>query len=179
MPDPASWRGPEIERTIVIARPLEEVWEYIADLRNDPQWCDKVVSVKQLVGDGPGPNTSYRVVHQPVRLKQSKELAVTVEEFEPPRRMRMREENGEGVFSVTYGLEQSHDLERSGEATRLTQRDRIEWKVPRPQVPMARRMVGRDIENQLLTLKSLLESGQAMSEENVGLAGLVQELDPA
>jgi len=164
----------EIERTIVIARPLEEVWEYIADLRNDPQWCDKVVSVKQLVGVGPGPNTSYRVVHRPERLKECKELAVTVEEFEPPRRMRMREENGEGVFSVTYGLEQSHDMERSGEATRLTQRDRIEWKVPKLQIPIARRMVGRDIENQLLTLKSLLETGQVMSDENGGLAGQAQ-----
>jgi uncharacterized protein YndB with AHSA1/START domain len=179
MPDPASSRGPEIERTILIARPLEEVWEYIADLRNDPQWCEKVVSVKQLGGDGPGPNTSYRVVHRPVRLKQCKELAVTVEEFEPPRRMRMREENGEGVFSVTYGLEQSHDQERSGEATRLTQRDRIEWKVPRLQVPIARRMVGRDIENQLLTLKSLLEAGQTTSEGNGGLAEPVQERDRA
>lgn len=154
-----SQESTNIERTIVIARPLEEVWEYIADLRNDPQWCDKVVSVKQLAGDGPGPNTSYRVVHRPVRLKQSKELAVMVEEFEPPRLMRMRAEDDDGVLSVTYGLEQNHDMERSGEATRLTQRDRIEWKVPRLQVPIARRMVGRDIENQLLTLKSLLETG--------------------
>ena len=86
----------------------------------------------------------------------------------------MREENGEGVFSVTYGLEQSHDMERSGESTRLTQRDRIEWKVPKLQIPIARRMVGRDIENQLLTLKSLLEIGEAMSEDNVDLAGQAQ-----
>jgi hypothetical protein len=93
--------------------------------------------------------------------------------------MRMREENGEGVFSVTYGLEQTRDMERPGEATRLTQRDRIEWKIPRLQVPIARRMVGRDVENQLLTLKSLLETGQAMSEENVGLAGPVQQRDRA
>ena len=142
----------------MIARPLEEVWEYIADLRNDSQWCDKVVSVKQLVGDCPGPNTTYRVVHRPVRLEQSGELAVTVEEFEPPRLMRMRKEDDDGVFSVAYGLAQNHDMERSGEATRLTQRDRIEWKVPRLQIPIARRMVGRDIENQLLTLKSLLET---------------------
>jgi hypothetical protein len=35
-----SQESKEIERTIVIARRLEEVCEYIAVLRNYPQWCD-------------------------------------------------------------------------------------------------------------------------------------------
>jgi uncharacterized protein YndB with AHSA1/START domain len=103
-----------IQKTIVIEHPVDKVWEYVADGRNDPQWCDKVVSVQQVTGDGPGPDASYRVVHRPVRLKKSKELAVTVEEFDPPRRMRVREEDDDGVFTVTY------DLEPAGEATRLT-----------------------------------------------------------
>ena len=141
----------EIGKTIVIDCPVEKVWEYIADGRNDPQWCDKVISVDQVAGDGPGPNASYRVVHRSVRLKKPKELAVTVQEFEPPRRMRVREEDDDGVFNVTY------DLEPAGEATRLTQRDEIEWKIPKFQRPIARRMVSRDIENQLSALKRVLE----------------------
>ncbi len=140
-----------IAQTIVISRPLETVWKFIADGRNDPQWCDKVVSVDQIVGDGPGPNASYRVVHRPVRLKKPKELGVAVEEFDPPRRMRFREEDDDAVFSVTY------DLEPLGEGTRLIQRDQIEWKIPRFQVPIARRMVSRDIEHQLSALKRVLE----------------------
>jgi len=140
-----------IEKTIVIERPLEKVWEYIADGRNDPRWCDKVISVQQVTGDDPGPDASYRVVHRPVRLKKPKELAVTVEEFDPPRRMRMREEDDDGVFKVTY------ELEPAAEGTRLTQRDQIEWRIPRFQLPIARRMVSRDIENQFSALKRLLE----------------------
>jgi uncharacterized protein YndB with AHSA1/START domain len=140
-----------IERTIVIESPAEKVWEYIADGRNDPQWCDKVISVQQVTGDDPGPDAGYRVVHRPIRLKKPKELAVTVEEFDPPRRMRLREEDDDGVFSVTY------DLEPVGNGTRLTQRDQIEWKIPRFQLPIARRMVRRDIDNQLSALKRLLE----------------------
>jgi uncharacterized protein YndB with AHSA1/START domain len=141
----------KIEKTTVIERPLEKVWEYIADGRNDPQWCDKVISVEQIAGDGPGPNASYRVVHRPVRLKRPKELTVTVDEFDPPGRMRLREEDDDAVFSVTY------DLEPVGEGTRLIQGDQIEWKIPRFQVPIARRMVSRDIENQLSALKRVLE----------------------
>jgi uncharacterized protein YndB with AHSA1/START domain len=142
-----------IEKTIVINRPLKTVWGYIADGRNDPQWCDKVVSVDQVAGDGPGPNAIYHVVHRPVRKKR-KVLAVTVEEFDPPRWMRMREEDDDGVFNVAY------DLEPAGEGTRLTQRDQIEWKIPRFQVPIARRMVSRDIENQFSALKRVLEGAE-------------------
>ena len=142
----------EIQATIVVSRPPEEVWEFIADARNDPQWCGKVESVHQLSGDGPGPDSSYRVIHRPVRLKKPKELAVTVEEYSPPSRLRLREEDDDGVFDVTY------DLEAAGEGTRLTQRDQIEWKIPRFQLPISRRMVRGDIERQLAELKRRLEA---------------------
>jgi uncharacterized protein YndB with AHSA1/START domain len=141
-----------IEKTIVIDRPLEAVWEHIVDGRNDPEWCKKVISVQQVTGGDPGPGASYLVVHRPRRLEKPKELAVTVQEFNPPRRMRVREEDDDSVFYVTY------DLEPAGAGTRLTQRDQIEWRIPRFQRPIARWMVGRDIENQLSTLKRVLES---------------------
>jgi hypothetical protein len=111
-----------------------------------------VISVQQVTGGDPGPDASYLVVHRPRRLEKPKELAVTVQEFNPPRRMRVREEDDDSVFYVTY------DLEPAGAGTRLTQRDQIEWRIPRFQRPIARWMVGRDIENQLSTLKRVLES---------------------
>ena len=141
----------QIERTIVIARPVDEVWAYIADPRNDPRWCDKVVSVDQVTGEGPGPDASYRVLHRPMRLKKPKDLVLTVEEFDPPRLMRMRDEDDDGVFNVTY------ELEPVGQGTRLTQRDQIEWRIPRFQRPIARRMVSRDIGHQFSALKRALE----------------------
>ena len=142
----------KLEKAIVIARPAEAVWIFIADGRNDPQWCDKVVSVEQVAGDGPGRDARYRVIHRPVRLKKPKELAVTVEEFEPPRRMRLRQKDDDGVFDVTY------ELEATAAGTRLTQRDEIEWRIPRFQLPIARYMVSRDVQRQLATLRRLLES---------------------
>jgi uncharacterized protein YndB with AHSA1/START domain len=146
----------EIQATIVISRPPEDVWEYIADARNDPQWCGKVESVHQRCGEGPGPDSSYRVIHRPIRLTKPKELSVTTEEFSPPRRLRLREEDDDGVFNVTY------DLEAAGEGTRLTQHDQIEWKIPKFQLPIARRMVSRDIERQLSELKRRLEAPEGI-----------------
>jgi uncharacterized protein YndB with AHSA1/START domain len=142
----------EIEKTVVIARPVDDVWAFISDARNDPHWCDKVESVGQVAGEGPGPDAGYSVMHRPVRLKKPKELAVTVEEYAPPSRLRLREEDDDAVFNVTY------ELEPAGGGTRLTQHDRIEWKIPRFQYPIARRIVSRDIANQFAALKRRLEA---------------------
>jgi Polyketide cyclase / dehydrase and lipid transport len=105
-----------VSKTIVIDRPLEDTWEYTVDGRNDPEWCKKAISVQQLGGDGPGPDATYRALHRPFRLHKPKELTVTVEEFNPPRRMRLREEDDDAVFYVTY------ELQSAGPGTRLTQR---------------------------------------------------------
>jgi uncharacterized protein YndB with AHSA1/START domain len=143
----------EISKTVVITRPLEDVWAYIADPRNDAHWCDKVESVEQVAGDGPGSDSRYHVIHRPIKMKKAKELAVTIEEYSPPNRLRLREEDDDGVFNVTY------ELEAVAEGTRLTQHDVIEWTIPRFQHPIARRMVSRDLERQFTALKRRLEAG--------------------
>jgi uncharacterized protein YndB with AHSA1/START domain len=142
----------KIRKTVRIECPVDEVWAFIADLRNDPRWCDKVAAVEQVAGEGPGPQARYRVIHRPVRLKRPKLLAVSVEEHEPPRRMRLREEDDDAVFDVTY------ELEQIGEGTGLTQMDQIEWKIPMPARPIGGLMVSRDLGRQFATLKRLLEA---------------------
>lgn len=141
-----------IEKSVSIARSPQEVWTFIADTRNDPQWCDKVDSVEQIAGDGPGGEARYRVLHRPIRRRKAKALAVTVEEYEPPRQLRLREEDDDAVFEVTYRLE------GAGEGTALTQIDEIEWKIPFPGPQIGKIMVGRDIERQFAALKRLLEA---------------------
>jgi hypothetical protein len=105
-----------------------------------------------VIGDGPGPDARYLVIHRPEGLTRPERLDVTIEEFEPPQRMRMREEDEDGVFDVTYVVEPT------GARTRLTQHDEIVWKIPRSQRPRANEMVARDIVDQLLRLKGVLES---------------------
>jgi uncharacterized protein YndB with AHSA1/START domain len=141
-----------IEQTVQIDRPVDDVWEFIADARNDPRWCDKVESVEQVAGKGPGSQARYRALHRPIRLKKPKELAVTIEEYEPPRRLRLREEDGDAVFHVTYELEEARD------GTSLTQKDEIEWKIPLPARPIGGVMVSRDVRRQFAALKRLLEA---------------------
>jgi uncharacterized protein YndB with AHSA1/START domain len=142
-----------IEKTITIAREVGDVWEFVADARNDPQWCEKVVSVEQLAGDGPGRDARYRVMHRPRPFKPAVELTMDVVEFDPPRRLRWREEDADAVFDVLY------ELKPDASGSRLTQVDDIDWKIGQLALPIGRLMVSRDIRRQFRSLKRLLESG--------------------
>jgi uncharacterized protein YndB with AHSA1/START domain len=141
-----------IEKTVEIARPLEEVWRFVSDPLNDPQWCEKVEAVEQDNEGGPGEGARYSVLHRPKPGRGAYPLAVAIEEFQAPRRMKMREIDDDATFVVTY------QLEESGAGTRLTQTDEIEWKIPAPLRPLGWLMVNRDMPRQLASLKRVLEA---------------------
>jgi uncharacterized protein YndB with AHSA1/START domain len=148
-----------IEHSVSIARDVADVWAFVADARNDPRWCHKVDSVEQTGGTGPGPDARYRVLHRPRPGKPPVELSMDVVEFDPPRRLRWREQDPDAVFDVLY------ELESTGTGTLLRQIDEIEWGIPRPLRPIGRLMVSRDIRKQLASLRTLLEEGSTASPD--------------
>lgn len=48
--------------------PPDEVFGYVSDTRNDPEWCRNVTDVEQLVGDGVGVGSRFRF-HQSVEMR--------------------------------------------------------------------------------------------------------------
>jgi uncharacterized protein YndB with AHSA1/START domain len=143
----------QITRSVRIARPVEDVFAFVADARNDPQWCGKVRSVEQVEGDGPGPGARYAVVHRPVPLRPERRMDFTCMAWDPPRAIRWREDDGHDVIEVTYELAPDGDG-----ATTLTQRDDATLGAPRLLQPLMARGIGHDVAKQLETLKSLLEA---------------------
>jgi uncharacterized protein YndB with AHSA1/START domain len=142
-----------IEKTTEIARTPEEVWAFIADARNDPQWCHKVESVEQISGEGPGLRAKYRALHRPRPRKPPSELKMEVLEYDQPRRLRWREEDEDGIFNVVYQLKSTES------GTRLSQIDDIDWDISKLALPIARLMVSRDMAKQLAALKQTLAAG--------------------
>ena len=141
----------QIARNIVIDRPVEDVFAFVSDPRNDLKWCPKVVSVEQVVGDEPGPGAGYAIVHKPVPGRPERRMQYECLAWEPPKRIDWREDDGADVIRVTYELE---DL---GGKTRLAQRDDAELGAPRLLRPLFKAGIGRDIARQLSALKDLLE----------------------
>jgi uncharacterized protein YndB with AHSA1/START domain len=141
-----------IEREIRIARPVQEVFDYVAEPRNDPRWCRKVISVEQIAGTGPGPGSRYAVVHRPVPGRAPRKLDHSCLAWERPRRIEWREDDGTDAFLVEYSLEATPD------GTRFRQRSDAELGAGRLLRPLFRIGIGRDIAAQLRTLKRVLEA---------------------
>jgi uncharacterized protein YndB with AHSA1/START domain len=143
-----------IERSVEIARRPEEVFAYVADARNDPQWCSTVVACEQTCGAGAGAGARYEARHKPTPFHRVMPRSIEVIEYEPPRLLRSRQEDANGVFHIAYEV-----LPTAGGA-RLVQRDSIDWKVPRPVGRAAEHLfVRRHISDQMSELRRLLESG--------------------
>jgi uncharacterized protein YndB with AHSA1/START domain len=138
-----------IEREIEIARPVDEVFAFVSDARNDVQWCRKVRSVERVAED------RYAVVHQPVPLRPARRMEMTLVASDPPRRLEWREDDGTDVFRVTYSLSATGS---GGTLMRQTS-DASVGAVPRWLHPLWRRGIGRDLQRQLRDLKELLEGG--------------------
>jgi uncharacterized protein YndB with AHSA1/START domain len=143
----------EIVREISIGRPVDEVFAFVADARNDPRWCPKVRSVEQASGGGPGPDARYAVVHKPVPGKPERKMEMTCTAFDPPRRIEWREDDGTDLFEVTY------DLEPTADGTTMRQTSRATIAAPRLLHPLYRAGIGRDVARQLKALKKELERG--------------------
>jgi uncharacterized protein YndB with AHSA1/START domain len=123
------------------------VWALIAEPLNDPRWCAKVKKV-EVAGDN-----RWTATHKPVPLRPPMELVVEHLEVEPPKRLKLREEDKTSSFDVEYRLE------AVDAGTRLTQVSEFEWKrLPRILHGTFARGVRRDVRAQLRDLKRLLET---------------------
>jgi uncharacterized membrane protein len=146
----------EVARSIEISRPIDEVFAFVADARNDPQWRPKVISTVQLLGGGPGPGARYEVVSRPLPMRTPCTTTTDCVGWDPPQRIEWREQDGIDDVQMLYVLS-----DRGG-STQLTQRSFLKPATPqraRPIMlrPIMRHGVGRDVELQLQALKGLLE----------------------
>ena len=123
----------EIVRSVEIEQPVNEVFAFVADARNDTRWCPKVKSVERIDDD------RYAVVHKPVPGKPERGMDMTRVATAPPRRIEWREEDGVDVFRVTY------ELEATAAGTRLTQRSLADLGSARLLRPLYKAGIGRDI----------------------------------
>jgi uncharacterized protein YndB with AHSA1/START domain len=147
----------EITRSIVIERPIREVFDFVADSRNDPRWCPKVDSVEPLTGDDIGPGARHSVVHRPVPFRPARVMDHHCVSWSPPELIEWREDDSSDSFEVTYLLEEE------GGGTRLTQTSEARLGAPRLLHPVFRAGIGRDISVQLKSLKQILESSAVSS----------------
>jgi carbon monoxide dehydrogenase subunit G len=144
----------KVERSIVIDRPVAEVWDYVNDPAKDVTWQSTLLEAEQLT-DGPvGVGTRVREVRQflGIRVQTVWEFS----EYEPMSRSSIVSVSGPVPLKGSYALESQNG------GTKLKVTGELDahglFKLAEP---VFARMTGRELESNLGHLKDLLEAGAA------------------
>jgi len=139
-----------IERSIVIERPVQEVWDFVQDTSKDALWQTTLVQ-SQVLTEGPR-RVGTQV--QEVRRFLGVQIPMTLEltEFEPERRSSLKAVAGGIPLSGNYMLEPLDG------GTKLTVTGQLEaHRLFKLAEPVFARMTSRELEASLGHLKDLLE----------------------
>ena len=139
-----------IEGEIVINRPLEDVFDFVADERNEPLYNPHMRRVK-LISPGPiGLGTRFRV--EMTRMGRATEMIIEFTAFERPRRL------ASSTHSSTMEIEGSLSFDPVPEGTRMGWSWTLEPRgVLKLMSPLVARMGTRQEETIWANLKQLLE----------------------
>jgi uncharacterized protein YndB with AHSA1/START domain len=100
--------------TIVIDRPIEEVFAFLADGENDPKFSPRVIEIAKTTDGPPGVGTVYASTVKDAGVKTKREFKLT--EFVPPTRIRWAEVSKNLVTAPEGG----YDLAARSDGTQLT-----------------------------------------------------------
>ncbi|KJY47241.1 SRPBCC family protein [Streptomyces sp. A1547] len=81
----------QFEATVEIDRPVGEVFAYLADGRNDPQFSPRVQEITRTPDGATGVGTVFRSTVKDAGMKTAREFRITG--FDPPRRIRWTEQS--------------------------------------------------------------------------------------
>ena len=137
------------ENTVLIARPIEDVFPFLSDLENIPKWNYAIVETRKI-SEGPvGVGTIYQQVRS-VPNRSEERLEITT--FHPPHQLAIRGQLGPFASHLFYALD------AIPEGTRVTNTVELEHHgagrlLGRVAVPRVREAVAANLGR----LKQLLE----------------------
>jgi uncharacterized protein YndB with AHSA1/START domain len=102
------------EATVVIDRPIEEVFAFLADGENDPKFSPRVLEIAKTTGGPPGVDTVYASTVKDAGMKTKREFRLTA--FDAPTRIRWTELSKNLVTAPEGG----YDLAPEAGGTRVT-----------------------------------------------------------
>lgn len=139
----------EFENTVYIERPVDEVFNFLADFENVPKWNYYVLRVQKRTPGPVGPGTKY---HQ---VRKTDEQTFTIKEYEPDHCLAVQT-----TPESSPQLEMTFILEEEGAGSRL----RDLWKLDTGQPALLEKLAGGRVKSavaeNLSKLKILLEQGE-------------------
>lgn len=141
----------QIEKSIVINRPVEEVFAYVSDLTHSAEWQSGLVEIRKVTEGILGVGTRYTFVR--LFLGRKMEANNEIVEFTPNAKIAFR------TISGPIPLDASYSFERNSSDTKLTSKiDMHPGNFISLAEPLISASLSRDVEAGLVYLKGLLES---------------------
>jgi carbon monoxide dehydrogenase subunit G len=137
---------------VVISRPRDEVFAFIADARNRPSWDDSVDSEELTSPEPIGVGTTVRTKLR--SMGREYEYTWEVVEHHPPDRMTIESTSGPMSTTLDYRL----DARDGGTAVQFSVTGRPTGPLRLLQ-PMIARTTKKNLDRGFARLKALLESG--------------------
>lgn len=141
----------QVDVSVDIDAPVEEVFDYSTNNKNDPAWMEEVVNVRKT-SDGPiGVGSTF--VNYVEFLGRSFDDSHEIVDYEPNKRMTILQKTGPVPFKATYLTQPVED------GTRFSMHIEAEpggfFKLASP---LIRRQLQRQYEKNLANLKAILEN---------------------
>ena len=142
------------ENTIVINRPVKEVFAFLVDLPSIPKWNYYVRSVVPTSSQSGSVGSTYHQIRrddeQDLRISKLEPNQTLVVETIPPSKPELRREV---LFEV------------QGQSTRLTDKWQLDMGVPKLLEPLAAQRAKAGVRENLEKLKELLELGRVTLQD--------------
>ncbi len=140
-----------VEHSVVINRPIEEVFSFVSDIEKMPQWAAEVVEAKQISEGAMGMGTTVKIAVKVLGRRAENTHKVTA--YEPNSKFAFKTTSGPIQSEVTESVESVED------GTKFTIVAEAEtggfFKLAEPIVA---RTTQREWETNVATLKDLLEA---------------------
>lgn len=134
-----------------INRPIEEVFAFVADSRNDPKWAVPVLECVQVVGDGPEKGAQYTFASKMPVGKARGKMEIVV--YEPPQLIEWQIRSSINTSHARFSFESEEG------ATVLSARSTLQASgIFVLTESRMEREINRSYQQQFQNLKQLLES---------------------
>ena len=141
------------EATVMIDRPIEEVFAFLANGENDPKFSPRVLEIAKTTDGPPGVGTVYASTVKDAGMKTKREFRLTA--FDEPTRIRWAEVSKNLVTAPEGG----YDLAREGDGTRLTVFNVLEGHGPGKLIaPLALRSARKGADDFARSIKTAVEA---------------------
>jgi uncharacterized membrane protein len=138
---------------VVIDRPVSDVFAFISNFENMPQWNYFVVEVTKESANGPEVGTIFR------QRRKSDEQVYTITEFEPNLRVTVR------TLPPARDFQMRFTFEPYGDGTRLTDEWVLQTGLPRWLAGFGAARISSAVRDNLAKLKELLETGRVRLQD--------------